>query len=782
MKILEKNRIIEKDDEIRARREFDMLTKFIHPNVILISEIFEISDSFYTVMEFCEGGELFNYIVKNKRLSEEEAAFFYYQLIIGLEYLHSLGIAHRNLKPENLLLTNDHILKIIDFRLSNYFTKDPEQKLLITQCGSPCYASPEMVAGKKYNGFKVDIWATGIILYAMLCGYLPFEDKSNYALFKKILECKVKYPRYIGDKPKDLIQKILVNDPEERISIEEIKKHPFFVKGKNVFEQNFIIIRIEDKENKDSILNANEKENKKILLNDDNFLVTKPKEAKYKTLKTENIDKSYQFYSDFQNSDQGISIAIEEKDKNEKDKIKEKKNEEKEKEKEKNENFNQNSKNKIKAKNKKETSIKKTLLRDKSKSKELIYNPNLIRKNRENYLRKNNFFRITSKLKVHKTNTHSNLKKKGYSVSLTNIIKKNSNQKTIRKEKHKFNININNINNISNYTNNDMNKNKGILDIQMTSSDQKKKKLKVINISKNNRTSKEKKKVYLETDIKKIKKKLLNKQLNKKIELHSNKSESNKFYEDDLDGNNRILKTENNSINVEENSKMKRTINSKNSSTINTVNFFTHTSNTKNHKNNNINKIKQKKNYVVDFKNNDKDININNKNEINKLKDEIIELKTRLKELEKSLKEKDNIIKNLKNERKEMLNKNKKLNIENNNINKKLSQLNLESKEQISKKEKIIKEYKLKISQFHFEFSPGEKIMSIIFISSDENIITSFICKNTDIFKFIENKFYEKYSEYKDLDNIFILNGKKINKNKSLDENKIKNNDIITII
>ena len=92
-----------------------------------------------------------------------------------------------------------------------------------------------MVAGKKYNGFKIDIWATGIILYTMLCGYLPFEEKTNEALFKKILECKVKYPRYIGDIPKDLIQKILVNDPKKRISIEEIKKHPFFFERKKNF-------------------------------------------------------------------------------------------------------------------------------------------------------------------------------------------------------------------------------------------------------------------------------------------------------------------------------------------------------------------------------------------------------------------------------------------------------------------------------------------------------------------------------------------------------------------
>ena len=146
-----------------------MLAQFNHPNVILVAEIFESPDSFFSVMEYCEGGELFNFIVKYRRLSEDEAAFFYYQLINGLEYIHSLGIVHRDLKPENLLLTKEHILKIIDFGLSNYFKKG-QKDLLITPCGSPCYASPEMVAGCKYNGFKIDIWSTGIILYAMLCG------------------------------------------------------------------------------------------------------------------------------------------------------------------------------------------------------------------------------------------------------------------------------------------------------------------------------------------------------------------------------------------------------------------------------------------------------------------------------------------------------------------------------------------------------------------------------------------------------------------------------------
>ena len=183
-----------------------MLALFNHPNVILVAEIFESSDSFYSVMEYCEGGELFNFIVKNRRLSEEEAAFFYYQLINGLEYIHSLGIVHRDLKPENLLLTRDHLLKIIDFGLSNYFKKG-QKELLVTPCGSPCYASPEMVAGKKYDGFKIDIWATGIILYAMLCGYLPFEDKDNDVLFEKILECKLVFPKYISRIGKNLIEK-----------------------------------------------------------------------------------------------------------------------------------------------------------------------------------------------------------------------------------------------------------------------------------------------------------------------------------------------------------------------------------------------------------------------------------------------------------------------------------------------------------------------------------------------------------------------------------------------
>ena len=251
IKVLEKARMTDKDDQVRVKREFDMLSKFNHPNVILVTEIFESIDSFYSVMEYCEGGELFNYIVEKKRLSEKETAFYYFQIINGLEYIHSLGIVHRDLKPENLLLTKEHLLKIIDFGLSNYFIEN-ETELLSTPCGSPCYASPEMIAGKKYDGDKIDIWATGIILFAMLCGYLPFEDKNNEVLFDKILECKIEFPNYLSEEAKDLINKILVVDPQKRITIPQIKKHSFFLKGKNLFDEVFTIKQADDGSEKNS--------------------------------------------------------------------------------------------------------------------------------------------------------------------------------------------------------------------------------------------------------------------------------------------------------------------------------------------------------------------------------------------------------------------------------------------------------------------------------------------------------------------------------------------------
>lgn len=136
-----------------------------------------------------------------------------------------LNIVHRDLKPENLLLDYDKGIKIIDFGLSNTYKDD---ELLKTACGSPCYAAPEMIAGKKYHGTNVDIWSCGVILFALICGYLPFEDPNTSNLYKKILSADFQTPNYVSDEAKDLFSKILNTNPEERYTIDQIRQHPWF--------------------------------------------------------------------------------------------------------------------------------------------------------------------------------------------------------------------------------------------------------------------------------------------------------------------------------------------------------------------------------------------------------------------------------------------------------------------------------------------------------------------------------------------------------------------------
>ena len=217
-------------------KENEIIRKFNHINVVYVFQILEDSQNFYIIMEYCKHGELFDYIVKNERLTEEESSIFFYQLINGIEYIHSKGISHRDLKPENLLLAEKKILKIIDFGLSHEFEGD---ELLKTKCGSPSYAAPEIICCPYYDGFKVDVWCCGIILYAMLCGYLPFEGEDNNILFQNILNCNPDFPPFLSELSKDIILKILNPVPENRISISEIKKHKFYLKGKKLCDIDY---------------------------------------------------------------------------------------------------------------------------------------------------------------------------------------------------------------------------------------------------------------------------------------------------------------------------------------------------------------------------------------------------------------------------------------------------------------------------------------------------------------------------------------------------------------
>lgn len=176
-------------------------------------------------MEYAQGGELFEYIVQNNRIKEKEACKFFRQIIGGIEYIHKLGVVHRDLKPENLLLDHNKDIKIVDFGLSNTYKPGD---LLKTACGSPCYAAPEMIAGKKYHGLQVDIWSCGVILFALLCGYLPFEDANTANLYKKILSGEFHIPRFVSQEARDLLKSILTTDANARITIDEIRNHPWY--------------------------------------------------------------------------------------------------------------------------------------------------------------------------------------------------------------------------------------------------------------------------------------------------------------------------------------------------------------------------------------------------------------------------------------------------------------------------------------------------------------------------------------------------------------------------
>ena len=265
IKILNKKKIKKQMKNVMLR-ENEIITKLNHINVVFVYKIIDTPEDYYIVMEYCKLGELFDYIVEKKKLGEEEASVFFYQLINGVEYIHSKGIAHRDLKPENLLLTEDKVLKIIDFGLSHEFN---EEEFLKTKCGSPSYAAPEILAKPKYDGFKIDIWCCGIILYAMLCGYLPFEgddenESNNYKLFKNILECEPEMPEFLSRISTDLIKRILNPDPELRITIKKIKKHPFYLKGQKLCKIDYSSCEKEIIKTRESFYNKNNEEKKMI--------------------------------------------------------------------------------------------------------------------------------------------------------------------------------------------------------------------------------------------------------------------------------------------------------------------------------------------------------------------------------------------------------------------------------------------------------------------------------------------------------------------------------------
>ena len=232
VKILDKKKIEDEIDIERIDREIEILKNIYHPNICQMYETYTTIHNYYLMMEYVQGGDLFDYISENSYLPEQKACYFFRQLISVMEYLSSLGISHRDIKPENILLNEDHSqIKVIDFGLSNFSDKS---ELLHSSCGSPCYASPEMLSGDPYWGLGTDIWSAGVVLYSMLAGGLPFDDLELKSLYAQIKSGKFYIPSNLSLEAIDLLKRILRVEPEKRIKIEEIKKHKWFNIEKNV--------------------------------------------------------------------------------------------------------------------------------------------------------------------------------------------------------------------------------------------------------------------------------------------------------------------------------------------------------------------------------------------------------------------------------------------------------------------------------------------------------------------------------------------------------------------
>jgi len=223
VKILYKNR-----DKKVATSDVGILLGLEHKNLIRLKEIFESKSRLYLVQELVTGGELFDRIVNVGTYTEGEAAKAVKDIVSGLQYLHSWGIVHRNIKPENLLYENlaeDSSLKISDFGLSSILSPEVD---MTSVCGSPGYTAPEILKGERY-GKPGDMWSLGVIAYILLCGYEPFRSESPAELFKKIIkgqyEFSSPYWDVVGENAKDLVRKLLTVDTKRRLTSEAASKN-----------------------------------------------------------------------------------------------------------------------------------------------------------------------------------------------------------------------------------------------------------------------------------------------------------------------------------------------------------------------------------------------------------------------------------------------------------------------------------------------------------------------------------------------------------------------------
>ncbi|KAI9354774.1 kinase-like domain-containing protein [Pilaira anomala] len=223
-----KEKAREENREVRTIREAHIMMLLKHPNIVGLKDLVLQGPYFYILMDYVNGGQLLHYIVKRQRLSDRRTRQFSRQIVSALDYLHRNSIVHRDLKIENIMIDKSgRNIKIIDFGLSNLFC--PERQLT-TYCGSLYFAAPELLKANPYSGPEVDVWSLGVVIYVMATGSVPFDDKSMPGLHDKIKKGHVNYPAHLTDDSKDLLSRIFITDPSQRIIMTDIINHPWINK------------------------------------------------------------------------------------------------------------------------------------------------------------------------------------------------------------------------------------------------------------------------------------------------------------------------------------------------------------------------------------------------------------------------------------------------------------------------------------------------------------------------------------------------------------------------
>ncbi|XP_047313052.1 CBL-interacting serine/threonine-protein kinase 11-like [Impatiens glandulifera] len=228
IKIINKTKIAANTSS-NIKREIAIMRRLHHPNIVRLFEVLATKSKIYVVMEYLKGGELFARVAKG-RFDEDTGRKYFQQLISAVGFCHSRGVYHRDLKPENILIDENGNLKVSDFGLSAATDQIRQDGMLHTICGSPSYVAPEILVKKGYDGAKVDIWSCGIILYALIAGYLPFKDPNQMALYKKIYKGEYHCPKWMSSDLKQFLSRLLDTNPATRFSIDQIIQDPWFRK------------------------------------------------------------------------------------------------------------------------------------------------------------------------------------------------------------------------------------------------------------------------------------------------------------------------------------------------------------------------------------------------------------------------------------------------------------------------------------------------------------------------------------------------------------------------